>query len=201
MDIDFVRERLIARPSDASRTASLRHAAVAVVLRDGERSAEVLLIERAHREGDPWSGQMAFPGGRAESGDISTRGTARRETFEEVGLELSEAEHLGQIDELVGNARMTPPLVVAAHAFHLATDQELDLCVEEVQTAFWFPLVDMLDESRRIDYVFPKNPGTRYPGIVVGLPERHIVWGLTYRVLGTLFDALGRPLSTRSSTG
>jgi 8-oxo-dGTP pyrophosphatase MutT (NUDIX family) len=140
---------------------------------------------------------MAFPGGRWESTDTSTSGTARRETFEEVGIELTDAEHLGQIDELLGNARMTPPLVVAAHAFHLARDQELDLCVEEVQTAFWFPLVDLLDGSRRVDYVFPKNPGARYPGIVVGLPDRHVVWGLTYRVLGTLFDALGRPLSDR----
>jgi 8-oxo-dGTP pyrophosphatase MutT (NUDIX family) len=197
VNIDFVREKLTVLAPESARTTSLRQAAVAVVLREGERSAEVLLIERAHRAGDPWSGQMAFPGGRLESGDTSSSGTARRETLEEVGVKLKDADHLGQIDELVGNPRMTPRMVVAAHAFHLAEDQELALCVEEVQAAFWFPLVDMLDASRRVDYVFPKNPGVQYPGILVGEPDRHVVWGLTYRFLGTLFDALGRPFATR----
>ena len=78
-------------------------AAVAVVLREGPRSAEVLLIERAHHPDDPWSGHMAFPGGRMEAGDDSTRTTAARETLEEVGVSLHGAEYLGHVDELTGN--------------------------------------------------------------------------------------------------
>jgi 8-oxo-dGTP pyrophosphatase MutT (NUDIX family) len=197
VDIDFVRQKLIAHAVDPAGSAVPGQAAVAVVLREGGASAEVLLIERAHREGDPWSGHMAFPGGHVESSDRSTHGTALRETLEEVGLDLARAEHLGQIDELTGNPRRTPRLVVTAHAFHLTENQELDLCAEEVRSAFWFPLADMLDEARRVEYVFQKNPGVRYPGVLVGVPERHVVWGMTYRFLGTLFDRLGHPFPTR----
>ena len=51
----------------------LRHLAkrssVAIILRQKKENHEVLMIKRADREGDPWSGHMAFPGGRRESRD------------------------------------------------------------------------------------------------------------------------------------
>src|SRR5437867_492237 len=82
----------------AARLARLRAAtgpppksargAVSLVLR-GRVSPEILLIERAEREGDPWSGQIAFPGGRRQRGDRTLLDTAKRETKEEVGLSLS----------------------------------------------------------------------------------------------------------------
>ena len=65
-------------------------AAVAAVLRFGEKGPEVLFIERAVKEGDPWSGQMAFPGGRTELKDKSSLDTARRETLEEIGFDLNQ---------------------------------------------------------------------------------------------------------------
>ena len=77
-------------------------ASVAVVLREQGPGAELLFIERAKHEGDPWSGQMAFPGGRVDAGDTSERHTAQRETFEEVGLSLQEAEYLGRLDDQEG---------------------------------------------------------------------------------------------------
>jgi len=89
------------------------HASVAIVFREGPESIEVLLIERAEREGDPWSGHMAFPGGRLEDHDDSSRSTARRETFEEVGIELASAEYLGRLDDIEGNPRASATLVVA----------------------------------------------------------------------------------------
>ena len=64
----------------------LRRAAVAMILRDEGGEAQILMIKRAARDGDPWSGHMAFPGGRMEKEDQSLRETAIRETFEEVGL-------------------------------------------------------------------------------------------------------------------
>jgi ADP-ribose pyrophosphatase YjhB (NUDIX family) len=168
-------------------------AAVAVVLREGVHSAEVLLIERAIFEGDPWSGHMAFPGGRMETADDSSRVTAVRETFEEVGVELAHAEYLGHIEDLVGNRRVSPRMVVAAHAFHLQEHQEFALDPAEVQQAFWFPLAGLHEESRQVEHIIPELPDIRFPGIVVGDPDRHIVWGLTLRFLERMLQVIDRP--------
>ena len=170
------------------------HAAVAIVFREGVRSVEVLLIERAVREGDPWSGHMAFPGGRLEHGDGSSLRTARRETFEEVGIELANAEYLGRLDDIIGNPRTSPTLVVAAHAFFLTENQKIQLAPQEVQEAFWFPLADMLEESRSVEYTISHLPEARYPGILVGIPDRHVIWGLTYRFLENLLNVLGQSI-------
>ena len=190
MRIDHVRNRLASHAPARATLADPQQAAVAIVLREGVYSAEVLLIERAEREGDPWSGHMAFPGGRLEPGDESTLSAARRETFEEVGVELSEAEILGRLDDLMGNPRISPKLVIAAHAFHVGTTPDFVLEESEVQDAFWFPLADLLDESRHVELEIPEMPDVRFPGIVVGEPGRHVVWGLTWQMLSSLFRAL-----------
>ena len=55
-------------------------AAVAAILRQAPSGLEVLFIKRAERDGDPWSGHMAFPGGRREPHDSDLYSTALRET-------------------------------------------------------------------------------------------------------------------------
>lgn len=187
--------KLSTHAPDHVDSANHERAAVAVVLREGLHSAEVLLIERAVVNGDPWSGHMAFPGGRMEIADDSTRVTAARETFEEVGVELGRAEYLGHIDELVGNRRVSPRLVVAAHAFHLEEHQEFALDPKEVQQAFWFPLAGLHEAERQVEHVIPEMPDLRFPGIVVGEPDRHIVWGLTFRFLERMLHVIDRPFS------
>jgi 8-oxo-dGTP pyrophosphatase MutT (NUDIX family) len=77
-----------------------RRAAIALVLLEQESALEVLLIERAQRDGDPWSGHMALPGGHVEPSDSDLGATAERETFEEVGLDLQRwGERLGQLSD------------------------------------------------------------------------------------------------------
>lgn len=194
MEISFLRSRLGAHAREQANPSEEVHAAVAVVFREGPQSVEVLLIERAEREGDPWSGHMAFPGGRSEMDDRSTRDTAQRETLEEVGVELSGSEYLGRLDDIVGNPKTRPRMVVAAHAFFLEEHQDFELALDEVQEAFWFPLAEMLDESRGVEFVVPHRPDTRYPGILVGIPDRHVVWGMTYRFLANLLNVLGHSI-------
>ena len=195
VNIDHLRSKLSTHTPDPVDGESQHRAAVAVVLREGVESAEVLLIERAVHELDPWSGHMAFPGGRMESTDDSTRATAARETFEEVGVDLSSSEYLGHLDELVGNRRMTPRLIVSAHAFHLEGHQDFALDAAEVQQAFWFPLAGLHEEARQIEHIVPEMPDVRFPGIVVGEPGRHIVWGLTFRFLERMLHVLEHPFA------
>jgi len=83
-----------------------RQAAVALLLRERDsRGLEILVIRRAENEHDPWSGHMALPGGGYEPGDHSVYDTARRETLEEIGIDLDEGLFLGRLDD-VGPRRM-----------------------------------------------------------------------------------------------
>lgn len=193
VDIDHVRRKLAVHRPDPVTVEELNRAAVAVVLREGPRSAEVLLIERAHHPRDPWSGHMAFPGGRMEADDDSTRTTAARETFEEVGLSLEGAEYLGHVDELTGNRRRTPQLVVSAHAFHVRDPGAFALDPKEVQQAFWFPLAGLHDRERQVEHLVEDMPDARFPGVCVGEPGRHVVWGLTFRFLDRMLQTIEHP--------
>ena len=69
-------------------------AAVAAILTD-ERGPDLLFIHRVAHDRDPWSGHIAFPGGRIEEEDASSRAAAERETREELGMDLSDATYLG----------------------------------------------------------------------------------------------------------
>jgi 8-oxo-dGTP pyrophosphatase MutT (NUDIX family) len=164
-------------------------AAVALVFHQPEGGApELLFIERARKEGDPWSGQMAFPGGRRDARDADSAATAARETLEEVGLEL--AAPFGRLDDFSGsrNSRV-PPLVVSPYLFEVAERPPL-VPNAEVQSTVWIPVPWILHPDANFDYEFQREefsgtfPAIRY--------DRYTVWGLTYRILASLFTVLGR---------
>ena len=194
---DAIRRALSAPEPQLAEDPSQPQAAVAVVLRDAEDSAlgpELLFIERAERAGDPWSGHMAFPGGRMEPVDPSPRAAAERETWEEVGLVLSDADALGRLDDLHGrHAGRRLPLVISAWVYHVEHRGPLALN-DEVEEALWVPLHRIVDPRHHVEY---PTPWAGYPGILVGRPERHVVWGLTYRFLELLLARLGQPLPDR----
>jgi 8-oxo-dGTP pyrophosphatase MutT (NUDIX family) len=167
-----------------------------MLLRETRGVTEVLFIERAQREGDPWSGHMACPGGRIDPGDESERAAAERETLEEVGIDLRGAEVLGRLDDMRGHpAAGRRPLVISAFVYEAGADARLALN-HEVRAAFWFPLADLHHPERQVEY--PRRwAGRRFPGILVGEPDRHIVWGLTYRFLEHFFEITGHRLADR----
>lgn len=170
-------------------------AAVAMVLRSRGSRPEVLFIERARKDGDPWSGHMAFPGGRRDPGDTSVRQTAERETREEVGLELAGAEVLGRLDDLEGRRDGRPAgLVISAFVYHLERPGMLRTN-HEVEAAFWVPLRALIEPHRQVRYRWRRDRGALgMPGIRVGEADPHVVWGLTYRFVESFLEILGRRL-------
>jgi 8-oxo-dGTP pyrophosphatase MutT (NUDIX family) len=195
--LEKIRERLAGYEPQILSTAGKKQAAVAIVLDDTRDEPEVLLIERAQREGDPWSGHMALPGGRRDPTDRSPREVAERETHEEVGIQLAQAEYLGRVDDLQGRPEsQSGNLIVSAHVYHLSTREALELS-DEVAAAFWFPLFSLHELSRQVGYPYPVRAGVELPGILVGEPGRHVVWGLTYRFLEIFFAVVERPLPRR----
>ena len=193
MQLDEIRRALDAHTPVALADAASRRAAVAMVLANQPAGPSVLFIERASHPGDPWSGHMAFPGGRVDPGDAHPRDAAERETLEEVGLSLRGAEWIGRLDDKQGNPRTRPALLISAFVYALPEPARLHLN-HEVREAFWFPLRDLVDPARAVPY---RAHTVDFPGILVGQPERHVVWGLTYSFLESFFRAVGRPLPNR----
>ena len=118
-------DRLSARlqPVDGSAFSGVGtiHAAVILLLRpaakatagEADGSAEVLFIRRAQREGDPWSGHIAFPGGRPAAADPDLLAVAVRETTEEVGIDvLRGGRVLGRLPTVEPQSRRLPPVDV-----------------------------------------------------------------------------------------
>jgi 8-oxo-dGTP pyrophosphatase MutT (NUDIX family) len=167
-----------------------------MILRERDAHSEMLFIERAKKDGDPWSGHMALPGGHLDPEDGGTRDAAERETLEEVGVSLRGSHHLGRLDDLEGRPQRNDGMVVSAHVFRV-TDPEPLVCNHEVEHAFWFRVDELLDPERHVLYPHATYGGKRLPGILVGVPDRHIVWGLTYRFLDLFLSIIGRPLPDR----
>lgn len=193
IDIDLVR-RAIGRAGRESRPdADDRLAAVSAVLRDAGRDVgpEVLLIRRAAHDADPWSGHMAFPGGRHDPSDPDLLHTALRETLEEVGLDLArDAELIGRLPLLPAIARgRRVGLTIAPYVFALSRDLPLEPN-REVAEIVWAPLRPMA--RGEISTTIPwELAGERLEMPAYDVHGR-IVWGLTYRMLESLFEEIAR---------
>jgi 8-oxo-dGTP pyrophosphatase MutT (NUDIX family) len=185
-----IRRSLAAHAPSLITIEGSQRAAVAVVLQGREDDVEVLLIERAQCDGDPWSGHMAFPGGRVDPDDCDSRAAAERETREETGVDLSTAEPLGRLDDLEGRGGR-PGLVVSAFVYHAPAPGPLAPNYE-VREALWVPLRRLVDPQAQITHPYPRGGTSHFPAILVG-NERQVVWGLTYRFIEILFGALGVP--------
>ncbi len=168
-------------------------AAVALVLAGPPDALHLCFIRRAQREGDHWSGQMAFPGGRAEPGDATPRDVAERETREEVGLDLREAEFLGALSEIwIRHSGRVTRDVLSPFVYYAGGELPEFRLSEEVAEAYWVPLEHLWDPRNwtTIGYERLGRP-VELPGIRYG---QGIIWGLTYMMLRALGEILEAPL-------
>jgi len=162
-----------------------RRAAVAVLLRTVPSGAlELLLIQRAERHGDPWSGHVALPGGRREPGDLTLQDTAVRETREETSIDLiTDGVLLGSLDELRPRTPVLPPIIVTPFVAAVRSDVVI-VPSEEIADAFWVPWSFFSDPSLTTEStVIARGAEWRVPSYVIG---HHVVWGMTERILRQL---------------
>jgi 8-oxo-dGTP pyrophosphatase MutT (NUDIX family) len=167
------------------RGDSLIWAAVAVVLAPDPDA--ILLIRRAERVGDPWSGHMALPGGRQDSDEPDLLTTAIRETAEEVGLRLLPEQLIGSLDDVVPRTPVLPPIAVRPYVFALESRPELRLN-PEVASAHWVPLDRLLHpdtyDSIRLDI---RGESREFPAYRL---DNAMVWGMTERIISGLLSKL-----------
>ena len=160
-------------------------AAVAAILVPAPDS--LLLIRRADRMGDPWSGQMALPGGRRDPGDADPRDTAVRETLEEVGIELPEPSYLGALPDVAPKSPHLGPVVVRPYLFVLP-ERPILTPNDEVAEAGWVRLSALKDPAIYRPYTLELRGDRRtFPAFHIG---SSIVWGMTERILTTLLPLL-----------
>jgi 8-oxo-dGTP pyrophosphatase MutT (NUDIX family) len=193
-----IRERMAASVVDAAHTTTESlsegpapgRAAVAIVLRDVEDGPQVLLIRRAEHVGDPWSGHMAFPGGREDPEDESLLATAIRETREELALDLGTSGRLlGRLSDLPAVARgRRVGITITPFVFELTSAVVLAYRTEEVAEAIWVPLDPLMHGRLRTTFAHDRD-GERTLSPAHDVDGR-IVWGLTYRMLESLFALL-----------
>lgn len=162
-------------------------AAVAIALVPGDDGLEALFIERAERANDPWSRQIAFPGGRRDPRDRDLLETAIRETWEETGVELGETV-LGSLDDLHPRTPVLPPVVVRPFVFGLASKPPI-IPSFEVHEAFWVPLIRLREPGTyREVTVTPHGMTLNVPAYVLG--ER-VIWGMTERIVTPMLALFG----------
>src|SRR5262245_33669815 len=126
-------------------------------------------MRRTVREGDSWSGQWSFPGGRSDPSDPSPLATALRELREECGITLPEAALRDVLPNRLARRRAGRFLLVAPFVFEVEHAPETILCPEEAAGALWIPLGDLRDPARHHLQPVPGQPDDmRYPGIDLG---------------------------------
>lgn len=163
-------------------------AAVALVLRARD-PLEILLVKRAVSDTDPWSGHMALPGGRYDKSDPDLLSTAKRETVEEVGIDLDKsALLLGRLDDTSPSTQRLPPLSISPFVFGLSGDRNAHVASSEIGQVFWVQIEGLMNPESHCTVEIPLPGGPRaFPCLSV---EGEHVWGLTYRILSQLFGVI-----------
>lgn len=203
--IDEVASRLSASRPGLSAASYSTRAAVALVLRERGGDLEALFIRRAEHEGDPWSGHLAFPGGRIDPTDTGPRMAAERETLEELELDLSGARLIGQLSDVPGHAES---ICVSAFVYALgpALGPPLDPTLagddpvlkpnHEIREAFWSPLHHLTDPARQAMKTFTYlEHSMALPTVrLLDDPRAPVLWGITYKFMDEFMSRIARPI-------
>ncbi len=162
-----------------------RKAAVLLGLFDQQNETHLAFIRRASTL-RAHSGEIAFPGGSVEPGDISLAMTALREAREEIGLDPSRVEVLGTmrpIFTVVSNFLITPVVAYLPHG--LGT---LQLQTSEVAEIILLPLQGLANPAIAHTEEWMRDGRTRTVHFYDYGPYR--IWGATARMLNALLELL-----------
>ncbi len=171
-------------------TATARPAAVLVLIVPGATGeARIVLTERLSYEGHH-SGEISFPGGKAEPADVDAAATALREAAEEVGLDpvAAKVRVVGRLDEVfipVSDFRITPIVAIAGRFPVLAANPAEVARILTPPLAAFLPDAEVEIVERTI-----RDWPIRYGGFRI---DGHHVWGATARILGQLGAVLAAP--------
>lgn len=155
-------------------------AAVALLLKPVNQTLKILFVKRVENPADPWSGQMAFPGGKRDVRDQNLKQTVIRETLEETNINLLDhCRFLGMMGSLRSTQR--PEMKILPFVVLLEHEPTIKLN-EELEGFVWISLEELFQHKGAAEFSFGK-----VPAYIVG---NVIIWGLTYRILEKFFHNL-----------
>jgi len=185
---DVATSSLLGMATDGKPPAPLEQplvpAAVLVPLVQHDDGFTVLFTQRtahlAHH-----AGQISFPGGRMEAGDLDPVAAALRETEEEIGLRRDAVDVLGRLDDYVTVTRFrVVPVVGLIHPpFALVPDPF------EVEDVFEVPLAFILDAKNHQRHSRVTPDGETRHFYAMPFQDRYI-WGATAAMLINLYETL-----------
>lgn len=191
LDLAELRRRLAARSplefvvygDDGAGRIGTTAAAVLIPVIAQAQGLTVLFTQRTQHL-KSHSGQVSFPGGRAEPGDASAEFTALREAQEEIGLALERVEILGRLPEYHTRTgfRVTPVIGLIQPPLELTPDPR------EVESVFEVPLSFLLDPANRQRRT--RELQGRSVGFYVFEYQGHMIWGATAGMLVNLHKML-----------
>ena len=166
-----------------------KRAAVAITVRSGVSGPEILMIQRAVRQGDPWSGHMGFPGGRKEESDASDMACAKRETREEIGFDLDiHGELVCQLSDVnTGWRADRPEMLVAPFVFKVGSTPVFELN-HEVDDTLWVPLSFLLNDANRSRHQWDWR-GEVLESDAFTFDDR-LIWGLSLMMIDELLQII-----------
>ncbi len=168
-----------------------RNAAVAMIFSMHTGELTLCFGKRAAYEGDPWSGDMAFPGGKAEKEDRTFHDVARRETFEETGIVIGRNHLIGALKPLTTYGSATRPALTVCPVIYGLTEPPAPFNINsELDEAFWIPVTHLWEPNHLTALTYTRN-GDVYPGIDY---RGRIIWGFTLRMLYNFSVVIGAPL-------
>ena len=193
--LDEIHARLSSVSPRIDKKPTRMSASVALVLREVGADLEALFIRRAEHDADPWSGHLAFPGGRLDAEDADARSAAERETVEELGVDLTDSSTtrcLGRLSDVLGHAES---IRVSAYVYGISGNPSLRPN-HEVRDAFWTPLHHCTDPGRQSVREFS------YLDVSMPLPtirlledaNAPVLWGITYKFMDDFMSTIGRPI-------
>ncbi len=155
-------------------------AAVALILTPINTDFNVLFVKRVERHQDPWSGQIALPGGKRDPTDKTLKETVVRETAEETGINLLNYGFLGVLKTHISLPR--PGMKILPFVILCDDEPLITLNTDELEAFFWISLTELATNKGKILFSFGE-----FPAYIAG---DNAIWGLTYKILEDFFQAL-----------
>ena len=156
-------------------------AAVALLLKPTDDTFSLLFVKRVNRTTDPWSGQMALPGGKRESNDKDLKQTVTRETLEETNINLAHCRFLGTTR--IEHSTPRPEMGIVPFVILLEHEPVIRLNEKELEGYDWISLKELTKHRGTVRFSFGE-----FPAYIV---DDRAIWGLTYRIVEDLLQIIG----------